>query len=194
MTGEVRCPSSDRVPPADRLVTVRLRLGRNVASSSSLSDSPSSDDSEDVMPAERKSGAVELRVGGLRGTDRRGCATVLGSNVGVPGAELDVRLRLRTWPADAMPLSRSPGIDGTGEFVALRRAWASRNAATDIRWEESLAKLSPRGRGRTGGSNESIGGESGLGEVEREEETWRKDFKLKESAGGGASAQEDGTW
>jgi hypothetical protein len=101
------------------------------------------------MPAERKRGAVELRVGGLRATDRRGCAPVLGSGGGVPG--VDMRLRLRTWP-DARPLSRSPGIDGTGEFVALRRAWTSRNAATDMRWEESLATLSPRGRGRAGGS------------------------------------------
>jgi hypothetical protein len=100
------------------------------------------------MPAERKSGAVELRVGGLRATERRGCATVLGSGGGVG---VDVRLRLRTWP-DARPLSRSPGIDGTGESVALRRAWTSRKAATDMRWEESLATLSPRGRGRTGGS------------------------------------------
>lgn len=134
------------------------------------------------MPAERKSGAVELRVGGLRDTGRRGCDPVLGSGGGVP--IVDERLWLRTWP-DATPLSRSPGNDGTGEFVALRRAWTSRNAATEMRWDESLAKLSPRGRGRTGGSKESSGGESGLGEVEREGVTWRKDFRLNESAGGG---------
>ena len=118
-TGEVRCPSSDCVHPADRLVTVRLRLGRNVASSSSLSDSPSSEESEEVALAERKSGAVELRVGGLRDADRRGSEPVLGSGGGVPS--VDKRLRLRTWP-DARQLSRSPANDGTGEFAALRRA------------------------------------------------------------------------
>lgn len=140
------------------------------------------------MPAERKSEAVGPRGGPLRAMDRRGCAPVLGSGGGVPC--VDVRLRLRTCPA-AEPLSRSTGDDGTGELVALRRAWTSRNAATDMRWEESLAKLSPRGRGRTGGSKESTGGESGVGEVGREEETWRKDFKLNESAAGRGRAEED---
>lgn len=84
----MRCPSSDCVPLADRLVTVRLRLGRNVASSSSLSDSASSEeDSEEVTPAERKSGAVELRVGGPRVTGRRGCDPVLGAGGGVPSVD-----------------------------------------------------------------------------------------------------------
>jgi len=44
---------------------VRFRRGRNVASSS-LSDSSSSEDSEEVMLVAKESGAVELRVGGLR--------------------------------------------------------------------------------------------------------------------------------
>jgi hypothetical protein len=102
-----------------------------VASSSSLlSDSPSSEDSEDDALAERNSGAVELRGGGLREIDKRGSEAVLGSGGDVPS--VDKRLRLRTWP-DARQLSRSPGDDGTGEFAALRRAWTSLNAATDIR-------------------------------------------------------------
>lgn len=61
--GEERNPTSDC---ADREVIVRFRRGRNVASSS-LSDSPSSEDSEEVvMLAANESGAVELRAGGLR--------------------------------------------------------------------------------------------------------------------------------
>jgi hypothetical protein len=48
--------------------------------------------------------------------------------------------------------------DGTGEGAALRRAWASRKAATEMRcWEEELLVEEPsRGRGRAGGrwSNE----------------------------------------
>ena len=65
--------------------------------------------------------------------------------------------------------------DGTGEAAALRRAWASRNAATDILWDESDAKLPSRGRGRTGGS--MTGGDS-LGDSGR---TCRKERRLKES-------------
>lgn len=60
--GEERNPTSDC---ADRWVIVRLRRGRNVASSS-LSDSSSSEDSEEVILAAKESGAVELRTGGLR--------------------------------------------------------------------------------------------------------------------------------
>jgi hypothetical protein len=45
---------------------VRFRVGRNVESSS-LSDSPSSSDSEEVVIlVANESGAVELRAGGLR--------------------------------------------------------------------------------------------------------------------------------
>ena len=63
-TGEERNPTSDC---ADREVIVRFRLGRNVASSSSLSDSPSSEESEEVVIlVANESGAVELRAGGLR--------------------------------------------------------------------------------------------------------------------------------
>lgn len=40
--------------------------------------------------------------------------------------------------------------EDTGEFVALRRACASRKAATEILCESDAA-LSPRGRGRAGG-------------------------------------------
>ncbi len=62
-TGEERNPTSDC---ADREVIVRFRLGRNVASSS-LSDSPSSEESEEVVIlVANESGAVELRGGGLR--------------------------------------------------------------------------------------------------------------------------------
>jgi hypothetical protein len=62
-TGEERNPTSDC---ADREVIVRFRLGRNVASSS-LSDSPSSEESEEVVIlVANESGAVELRAGGLR--------------------------------------------------------------------------------------------------------------------------------
>ena len=61
--GEERKPASDC---ADREVIVRLRRGRNVASAS-LSDSSSSEDSEEVMlRLAKESGAVELRDGGLR--------------------------------------------------------------------------------------------------------------------------------
>lgn len=62
--GEERKPASDC---ADREVIVRLRRGRNVASAS-LSDSSSSEDSEEVVlrVVEKESGAVELRDGGLR--------------------------------------------------------------------------------------------------------------------------------
>ena len=82
--------------------------------------------------------------------------------------------------------------DGTGEAAVLRRACASRNAATDIRWEESTeAKLPSRGRGRTGGSMAADGdslGDSGP--------TWRKERRLNESvsreiAGSGADAGGD---
>ncbi len=62
-TGEERNPASDC---ADGEVIVRLREGRNVASSS-LSDSPSSEDSEEVVIlVANESGAVKLRFGGLR--------------------------------------------------------------------------------------------------------------------------------
>lgn len=62
-TGEERNLTSDC---ADREVIVRFRMGRNVASSS-LSDSPSSEESEEVVIlAANESGAVELRAGGLR--------------------------------------------------------------------------------------------------------------------------------
>ena len=54
--------------------------------------------------------------------------------------------------------------DGTGEAAVLRRAWASRNAATEIRWEESDAKLPSRGRGLTGGN---MGGGGSLGDSGR---------------------------
>ena len=49
--------------------------------------------------------------------------------------------------------------EGTGELAALRRACASRKAATEIRCEESDVKLPSRGRGRTGGrmETESLG-------------------------------------
>jgi hypothetical protein len=49
---------------------VRFRVRRNVASSS-LSDSSSSEDSEDVMLIEKERGAVELRDGGLRAEGKR---------------------------------------------------------------------------------------------------------------------------
>lgn len=59
---------------------------------------------------------------------------------------------------------QGPGLgdlkEGTGEPARLRLDWASRKAATDIRWEESDAKLSMRGRGTGGGSVSS--GEGGL--------------------------------
>jgi hypothetical protein len=51
---------------------VRFRVRRNVASSSSLSDPSSSEDSEDVMLIEKETGAVELRDGGLRDEGKRG--------------------------------------------------------------------------------------------------------------------------
>lgn len=61
--GEERNPASDCT---DREVIVRFRRGRNVASSS-LSDSPSCEDSEEVVIlVANESGAVELRAGGLR--------------------------------------------------------------------------------------------------------------------------------
>ena len=67
--GEDRWPSSDCT---GRVVTVRWRLGRNVASSS-LSDSPSSGDSDEVsLAAEERGKADDVRVGGLRGVDMRG--------------------------------------------------------------------------------------------------------------------------
>lgn len=37
--------------------------------------------------------------------------------------------------------------EGTGEPAVLLLAWASLKAATEIRWDESDATLSPRGRG-----------------------------------------------
>jgi hypothetical protein len=63
-TGEERNPTSDC---ADCKVIVRFRWGRNVASSS-LSDSPSSEESVEViiLPAANESGAVEVCTGGLR--------------------------------------------------------------------------------------------------------------------------------
>jgi hypothetical protein len=62
-TGEERSPTSDC---PDREVIVRFRRGRKVASCS-LSDSPSSEDSSEVVIlVANESGAVELRAGGLR--------------------------------------------------------------------------------------------------------------------------------
>ena len=52
------------------------------------------------MLAERKSGAEELRDGGLRETDKRGYDPVLGSGGDVPS--VDKRLRPRTWPDAGM--------------------------------------------------------------------------------------------
>lgn len=60
--GEERNPASDCT---DREVIVRFRRGRKVASSS-LSDSPSSEESEEVVILANESGAIELRAGGLR--------------------------------------------------------------------------------------------------------------------------------
>jgi hypothetical protein len=61
-TGEERNPTSDC---ADREVIVRFQLGRNMASSS-LFNSPSSEDPEEVVIlAANESGVVELRAGGL---------------------------------------------------------------------------------------------------------------------------------
>lgn len=96
---------------------------------------------------------------------------------GVASAE---RLRFRTWPG--VKLSRSPGTEGTGEFVALRRAWASLKAATEMRCDESLAWLPPRGRGRGKGSFSDGLPEGGLSEGG--DVTWRKALRLNESGVG----------
>lgn len=62
-------------------------------------------------------------------------------------------------PADDPGERASWENEGTGELAALRRACASRKAATEIRCDESDAKLPSRGRGRTGGrmETESLG-------------------------------------
>lgn len=77
--------------------------------------------------------------------------------------------------------------EGVGELAALLLACISRNAATDIRCEDSELTLSPRGRaggiGKSGTSAE-VGGESTC--------TCRKDLRLNEASvssrvgGGGA--------
>lgn len=74
--------------------------------------------------------------------------------------------------------------EGTGEFVALLRDWASRKAATDIRCDESEPALSPRGRGRAGGGSRdnSDGGRSDSGEGDSTC-TWRNALRLNDSAG-----------
>lgn len=56
--------------------------------------------------------------------------------------------------------SMGPGLgermDGMGEPAKLRRAWASRNAATEIRWEVSEEPLPFLGRGRAGGTSDDV--------------------------------------
>jgi hypothetical protein len=72
---------------------VRFRVGRTVASSS-LSDSSSSEDSEEVMLAEKESGAVELRVGGLRDMGPRVWGPAAEPDGGVPNDDESLRFRI----------------------------------------------------------------------------------------------------
>jgi len=73
---------------------VRFRVGRNVASSSSLSDSSSSEDSEEVTLVAKERGAVELRDGGLRDEGKRVWGPAVGPDGGV--ASRDEGWRIRT--------------------------------------------------------------------------------------------------
>lgn len=72
-----------------------------------------------------------------------GCGLTCGRGDGVPRSSVEGGRRAVTVG------------DATGEPVLLR-ACASRNAATDIRCDESLSVLSILGRGRAGGAN--VGG------------------------------------
>ena len=114
---------------------VRFRRPRCLLGTVSPSDSSSSEDDDD----DENSRAVDLRVACVRA--RSICAVDL---VGVVG----VRARVVRVSVDD-----GGRKEGTGEFVVLLRACASRKAATDIRCEDSEATLSPRGRGCAGGGS-----------------------------------------
>ena len=73
-------------------MTVRFLQGRNVASCS-LSDSPSSEDSEEVVLAAKERGTVELRAGGLRVAGRRGWAPAVDTAGGAPSVDESLRIR-----------------------------------------------------------------------------------------------------
>lgn len=166
----MRCPSSDdALAPADFCVIVRCRLGRFAVESSDSSDSlASSSDSDEVDPLEiarleLRTAAPGERVNDEAGARSGGCSSESTREGG----------RRRTG-------------EEFGEPAALLRAAISRNAATEMRCEESDATLLLRRRGRTGGTrgarveglaldnDESADGDSGR--------ICRKDLRLNESS------------
>lgn len=172
-----RCPSSDSA--LGFCVIVRLRVGRSVSSLSSSSDSDSSEDEDSVDEPEKRF-AFDVRfwkgvagcgscgsgvrvMGGPTSTCEEGeptveercrprccccCCDILGDRRGLGPALGDSGLR------------PSPKVC-TGDPAALRRACASRNAATEMRCDESLAKLFPRGRAGGAYTEADDGGRSG---------------------------------
>lgn len=146
---------------------VRWRLGRMVEEPPDCSDSDSPESSVSDSEESRLSASVETRVG---------IGEVLDGNAP------DCRIcRCECSSESVLDGGRSSTGDGVGELVALRRAAISRNAATEIRCEESTEPtLPPRGRGMAGGmsrlleSGESFDGDSGP--------MCRKDLRLKDSA------------
>ena len=125
------CPISVFALTGERLVIVRFRRPRGFIGAASSSDSSSSDEDEDDV---EDSASNDFRVGTY---GRVGLFDRVG-----------VKVRVVTVSADD-----GGRKEGTGELVVLLRAWASRNAATDIRCDDSDATLSPRWRGRAGGSS-----------------------------------------
>lgn len=128
---------------------------------------------------------VDCERGWLRAGDAAGRAARGGLGGGRLGMELD-------GVGSAREIGR---IDGLGDsllrFVELRRACASRKAATEIRCDVSDAMLPPRGRGV--GDTKELGGDcadscatlrfEGLGDASGT--TWRKDMRWKDSAESG---------
>jgi hypothetical protein len=87
-------------------------------------------------------------------------------------------------------------IDGAGEPAWLRLAWASRKAATEMRWEESDAMLSPLGLGLAGGSKEEgdAGSDGAIDALDTGRATGLPGFKVRlrrdddAEAGGGLAS------
>ena len=143
------------------------------------SDSSSSDDSSDEVSAPTdEASALEDATEYVGAVERRGptpplrvCADEIAGTGGGRADGLEFCLGA-ILGGGGLPFREMRALSfATGDPAKLRLDWASRKAATDIRWEESDAKLSTRGRGWGDGNTSS--GEGGL--------RWRKALRLNES-------------
>ncbi len=161
----IRCPSSEEAFAEDSCVMVPFLFGRIVEDSSDPDSSPESSDSDEVESPEIARFELRCADAGERWNDGAGDrkdafskeSTLDGGRSRMGGAVVEV----------------------VGEPAALLRAAISRNAATDIRCDESDATLSFLGRGRTGGSKTGLASvESADGDSGR---ICRNDLRLKDS-------------